>query len=82
MVLIITKEINFNGSFAFGPNGEDFKRAAEMVNTGVAKVRGLITDLVGLEDVVGAFAKSEKGGETVKVMFKLPESGEARASVL
>ncbi|KAI9023912.1 chaperonin 10-like protein [Hyaloraphidium curvatum] len=76
MVQIVTKEISYLGSFAYGPNGEDFARAAELVNSGKANVKPLITDLVTLDDVDGAFKKSEAGGNTVKVMFRLPEEAE------
>lgn len=73
MVLVVTKEINFMGSFAFGQNGEDFALAAELVNSGKINVRPLITNLVDLNDPDGAFKTSESGGKTIKVMFKLPE---------
>lgn len=73
MVLIVTKEINFMGSFAYGPNGENFARACEFVNSGKINVRPLITNLLDLSDPDSAFKTSEAGGKTIKVMFKLPD---------
>lgn len=79
-VLIVTREINFVGSFAFGKNGEDFALAASLVNSGKINVKPLITDLVNIGDYEEAFEKSEKGGSTIKVMFKLPQEADFKTS--
>lgn len=73
IVTIVMKEINFLGSFGYGPEGAAYARCVELVNSGKINVKPLITDLVGLEDVDGAFRQSEKGGSTIKVMFRLPD---------
>lgn len=65
---LLDKEIDFRGSFCYGPHNTDYARAFELINTRKVDVRPMITDLVGLEDVQGAFKKSAAGGNTIKVI--------------
>jgi threonine dehydrogenase-like Zn-dependent dehydrogenase len=67
--------LDFRGSYCYGGHGTDYAKAFNFINTRQVDVRPMITNLVGLEDVDNSFKVSAAGGDTIKVMFNLPELG-------
>ncbi|KAI9002860.1 sorbitol dehydrogenase-like protein [Hyaloraphidium curvatum] len=70
------KEISFHGSFGYGPEGEEYPAALQLMIDGKAKIRDMATHVVNMEEAQKYYEFCEKGVDAegkpvLKVVFKV-----------